>query len=147
MDNASEYIKNQPIERVFALEKLRTIIINNLPDGFEERIQYNMITYVVPYSIYKNGYHVDKKELPFISFANQKGYIALYHMGIYMDKELLYWFENEYKNLNIGKLDMGKSCIRFKKIEKIPYELIGELCTKMKVSEYVDLYESNRQKR
>ena len=90
-------------------------------------------------------YHVNPKEpLPFMGFANQKGYIALYHMGIYTDRSLLDWFQKCYVDLNIGKLDMGKSCIRFKRIDKIPLELIGELCSKMSVDTYVRIYEANR---
>ncbi|PKM85730.1 MAG: hypothetical protein CVU86_01355 [Firmicutes bacterium HGW-Firmicutes-11] len=140
-----EYIKLQPQERQAALASLRQIIKSNLPIGFEETIQYGMIGFVVPHTIYPQGYRVDPKEpLPFLGLANQKGYIALYHMGLYADKPLMDWFVASYEALNIGKLDMGKSCIRFKKMEQIPYDLVGELCTKISVESYVHLYESNR---
>ena len=140
-----EYIKLQPKERQAALTSLRQIIKLNLPTGFEETIQYGMIGFVVPHSVYPEGYHVNPKEpLPFLGLANQKGYIALYHMGLYADKPLMDWFVASYEALNIGKLDMGKSCIRFKKMELIPYDLIGDLCTKLPVETYVHLYEANR---
>lgn len=140
-----DYIKCQPLERQAALETLRRTILNNLPQGFKEIIQYGMIGYVVPHEIYPMGYHVNSMEpLPFMGLANQKGYIALYHMGIYADTSLLEWFQKSYEDLNIGKLDMGKSCIRFKYIDKIPLELIGELCSKMSVDTYVRIYEANR---
>jgi len=140
-----DYIEKQPTERQAALENLRQTIKGHLPNGFQETIQFGMIGYVVPHSIYPNGYHVNPKEpLPYIALANQKGYIALYHLAIYADESLLDWFVKSYEELNIGKLDMGKSCIRFKKIDQIPYNLIGELCSKLSVEEYISLYESNK---
>ena len=145
IDTAESYIAIQPIERQEALEKLRQVIRMNLPEGFQETIQYGMIGYVVPHTLYPKGYHVNPKEpLPFIALANQKGYIAFYHLGIYADKSLLDWFVKSYESLNIGKLDMGKSCIRFKKIDKIPYDLVGGLCSKLTVEEYTKIYESNK---
>jgi len=145
INSPDEYIMNQHSERREILEKLRKTIKNNLPEGFAETMQYGMISYVVPHNLHPAGYHVNTKEpLPFLALANQKGYIALYHMGIYMNEPLLKWFTNSYKELNIGKLDMGKSCIRFKNLDKIPYKLIGELCSKMSVEEYVRLYEKNK---
>lgn len=144
-DSPDDYIKQQPLERQQSLQNLRKIIKKNLPHGFEEVIQYKMIGYVVPHSLYAKGYHVNPKEpLPYMALANQKVYIAFYHLGIYSDKSLLEWFVKSYEALNIGKLDMGKSCIRFKNINKIPYDLIGELCSKLSVEEYVSLYEFNK---
>jgi hypothetical protein len=143
-----DYIEKQPIERQAALKSLRQTILNNLPQGFQETLQYGMIGYVVPHEIYPEGYHVNPKEpLPFMALANQKGYIAFYHLGIYADSSLLEWFIKSYEALNIGKLDMGKSCIRFKKIDKIPVELIGELCSKLSVEAYVNTYEANKPKK
>lgn len=140
-----EYINQQPLDRQTKLKKLRKTILDNLPKGFKEVIQYGMIGYVVSHEIFPEGYHVNPKEpLPFIGLANQKGFIAIYHLGIYADKELLEWFVNSYKALNIGKLDMGKSCIRFKNINKIPIELIGELCKKMSVEDYINIYVRNK---
>jgi hypothetical protein len=102
-----------------------------------------MIGYVVPHSLYPDGYHCDPKlPLPFMSIASQKNFIALYHMGIYSDPELLEWFKAEYPKYVKTKLDMGKSCIRFKKPETIPYELIAQLSTKMTPQNWIDRYES-----
>jgi hypothetical protein len=102
-----------------------------------------MIGFCVPHSIYPKGYHCDSKiALPFVSIASQKNFIALYHMGIYAEPNLLDWFVGEYPKHVKSKLDMGKSCIRFKKIEEIPFDLIGELMKKMSPQEWIDLYES-----
>lgn len=138
-----DYINQVPEDRHDALKKLRDVISSNLPNGFEEGIQYGMIGYFVPHSIYAHGYHCNPKEpLPFMSFASQKGSVNLYHMGIYAKKELYDWFVSEYPKHCKSKLDMGKSCIRFKKIDQIPFELIGELCKKMTVNEWIAIYES-----
>ncbi len=139
-----EYINNQPEERKEALVKLQKCILSNLTKGFVETIGYNMPSYVVPHSLYPKGYHCDTKlPLPFMSFASQKNSINFYHMGIYADKELYNWFVSEYPKYSKLKLDMGKSCIRFKKIEQIPFELIAELVNKMTVDQWINLYEQN----
>jgi len=129
-------------ERKTAMNKLRQVISNNLPEGFEETISYGMLAYVVPHSIYPNGYHCKPEEpLPFISLASQKNFIALHHMGIYSDENLLAWFKEQYPKHCKNKLDMGKSCIRFKRIEQIPYQLIGELAAKVTVKQWIEQYE------
>lgn len=139
-----EYISKVPDERTAAISKLRETVRDNLPEGFEEGIGYKMIAYYVPHSKYPDGYHCDPKlPLPFINIASQKNFIALYHSGIYADKQLLDWFVSEYPKYAKTKLDMGKSCIRFKKVEQIPYDLIGELCKKMSVDEWISRYEKN----
>jgi uncharacterized protein YdhG (YjbR/CyaY superfamily) len=139
-----DYIADAPIERQAALQKLRELIKKNIPKGFEEMMGYGMIGYSVPHSIYPDGYHCDPKQaLPFISFASQKNFIALYHMGIYAKPELLAWFTSEFPKHSKKKLDMGKSCIRFKKPEDIPFDLIGELMQKITVDEWINIYESN----
>ena len=128
------YINQLPEERQEVIKKLRAIIKKNLPKGFEECINYNMIGYVVPHSIYPEGYHCDPKSpLPFMNIASQENFIAIYHSGIYAKKEVLDWFVTEYQKHAKRKLDMGKSCIRFKKMDDIPFELIEELCKKMTV--------------
>lgn len=138
-----EYISQLPEERQEVLQKLRNIIKENLPEGFEEGINYNMIGYYVPHSKYPDGYHCDPKlPLPFMNLASQKNSINLYHSGIYAEKELHDWFVAEYPKYSKRKLDMGKSCIRFKKIDDIPYELIAKLCTKMTVDKWISIYES-----
>ena len=139
-----EYIAQLPEERKAAFSNLRSTILENLPKGFQECISYGMIGYVVPHSLYPPGYHCDPKlHLPFMNIASQKNFIAFYHMGIYAKKDLLNWFVEEYPKHCKLKLDMGKSCVRFKKIEAIPYELIAELCTKMSPEEWIELYEKN----
>ncbi len=138
-----DYISQVPEERKEALKKLQKTIRENLPKGFKEGMQYKMIGYYVPLSTYPDGYHCAKDEpLPFMSFASQKNSVNLYHSGIYAKPELHDWFVNEYPKHSNRKLDMGKSCIRFKKIEEIPYDLIAELCTKMTVDEWIGIYES-----
>ena len=137
-----DYINQIPEDRKPAIQQLRKVILNNLPKGFEEGINYKMIGYYVPHSKYPDGYHCDPKlPLPFMNVASQKNSINLYHSGIYAKKELHDWFVNEYPKYNKRKLDMGKSCIRFKKMEEIPYELIGELVSKMTVDEWIAIYE------
>jgi len=121
---------------------LRKVILENLPKGFEETMSYGMVGYVVPHSIYPKGYHPNPKfPIPFMHLANQKNSINLYHNGIYADKKLLDWFLEKYPEHTSLKLDMGKSCVRFKKMDKIPYKLIGELISKISVEEWIDIYE------
>ena len=136
------YLKSLPNERLEAMEKLRKTMLENLPKGFTEGMGYGMIGYAVPHSLYPKGYHCDPKlPLPFISMASQKNFIALYHMGIYADTKLLDWFTTQYAKQVSSKLDMGKSCIRFKKLEEIPYKLIGELVQKMTPQDWIAMYE------
>jgi uncharacterized protein YdhG (YjbR/CyaY superfamily) len=143
-DSPEDYISQLPAERQEAMEKLRTLISKNLPKGFQHQMNYGMLGWVVPHSLYPDGYHCDTKlPLPFINIASQKNFIALYHSGIYADTKLRDWFVGEYPKYVKTKLDMGKSCVRFKKMETIPYELIGELCTKMSVEEWIEIYEKN----
>jgi uncharacterized protein YdhG (YjbR/CyaY superfamily) len=138
-----DYISQVPEERQETLKTLRKVIKANLPKGFEEGIQYGMIGYFVPHSIYPQGYHCTPSEpLPFMSFASQKNSVNLYHSGIYAKPELYNWFVNEYPKHCKRKLDMGKSCIRFKKLDEIPFELIGELSAKLTVDEWIGIYES-----
>ena len=138
-----EYISALPKERKDAVSKLRKVILKNLPNGFTETMGYGMLGYVVPHSIYPDGYHCDPKTpLPFMSVASQKNFIAVYHMGVYAHKEIYDWFVNEYPKYSNRKLDMGKSCIRFKKIDEIPYKLIGELASKMTTEKWIKIYET-----
>ena len=138
-----QYINSLPEERKTAVQRIRKVILNNLPEGFEECINYGMLGYVVPHSIYPDGYHCDpKKPLPFMNLASQKNHIGFYHMGIYSDPKLLEWFTTEFPKHVPGKLDMGKSCIRFKNPEKIPFDLLGELVSKLTVQDWIQRYES-----
>jgi hypothetical protein len=142
--NVKDYLKELPEDRASYFIKLRETILNNIPKGFEETISYGMIGYVVPHSIFPEGYHCDPKlPLPFVSIASQKNFIALYHMGIYANPKLLDWFVSEFPKHSKSKLDMGKSCIRFKKAEQIPYDLIGELMQKTSVQDWIKLYQDN----
>ena len=142
-----EYVNTLPQDRKAAISKLRKIILKRLPKGFLETISYGMLGYVVPHSIYPDGYHCDPKlPLPFMSIASQKNFVGVYHMGIYANKELYDWFINEYPKHSNRKLDMGKSCIRLKKIEEIPYELIGELASKMTPDKWIEIYENTIKK-
>ncbi len=142
------YLKELSEERKDPIEKLRKFILKNLSKGVEENISYGMIAYCVPHSIYPNGYHCDPKQpLPFMMLASQKNFISLYHMGLYANPVLMEWFTQEYAQRVKGKLDIGKSCIRFKKPEQIPFELIGELVAKMSADEWIVCYEKNLQKK
>lgn len=143
-ENLDDYITKVPEERQEPLRKLRAAIEANLPDGFEEAMSYGMPAWVVPHTLYPSGYHCKPEEpLPFLSIASQKNFIAVYHMGVYADPELMEWFTTEYPKYSSRKLDMGKSCIRFKKVEDIPYELIGQLAGKMTADEWIARYEEN----
>jgi uncharacterized protein YdhG (YjbR/CyaY superfamily) len=136
-----QYFDALPEERKAAMTELRMVILKNLPKGFEEVMNYGMPGYVVPHSLFPQGYHcAPELPLPFINIASQKNFIAMYHMGLYTDENLLKWFIEEYAKVSKTKLDMGKSCIRFKKIDQIPYKLIGELVSKMTPEAWIALY-------
>ena len=140
--NPDDYIKELQEDRKEAVQKLRAIILKNLPKGFKEEMSYGMIGYVVPHDIYPSGYHCNSKlPLPFMSFASQKSSINFYHMGIYANNELYNWFISEYGKFSKKKLDIGKSCMRFKKAEDIPYNIIGDLVSKMSVEDWISTYE------
>jgi len=142
-----EYFEALPEDRKSAMTQLRRVIIDNIPPGFSEQMSYGMVGYVVPHTTYPAGYHCDPKlPLPFVNIASQKNFIALYHMGMYADKEMLDWFTSEYPKHSSSKLDMGKSCIRFKKPDQIPYELIGRLIKKISVDDWIDIYERETKK-
>ena len=138
-----QYIAELPEDRRKIMQKLRETVQKNLPQGFEETVQYGMISYVVPHSIYPTGYHCKPTDaLPFLSIASQKNHISFYHSGIYTDPQLMAWFVTEYPKYVTGKLDMGKSCVRFKNPKNIPFDLLGELATKISVAEWIAKYES-----
>lgn len=142
VNSVDEYIAALPEERRPVIEKLRKIILTHLPEGFEEQLSYGMIGYVVPLSRYPQGYRAKKGEpLPFLSLASQKNHIALYHMGLYGNPKLEEWFVKEYTDRVPTKLDKGKSCIRFKNPDHIPYDLIAELCQIITVDDYIHSYE------
>lgn len=143
----NDILMNVPSDRLEPFNQLHEVIIQNLPKGFEAAISYGGLGYVVPHSIYPAGYHCKPSEpLPFAGIASQKNSINFYHMGIYANPELLEWFVTEYPKHTKQKLDMGKSCIRFKKPDAIPFKLIGELMRKMTVQDWLSIYESNLKK-
>lgn len=143
-ETPEQYNEQLPEDRKQVVSKLRKVILDNLPEGFSETMSYGMIGYVIPHSLYPDGYKCDPKlPLPFINIASQKNFVALYHMGIYADKELFDWFTSEYPKHCKSKLDVGKSCIRFKKMDQIPYELIAELVSKISPPDWIKLYEKN----
>jgi uncharacterized protein YdhG (YjbR/CyaY superfamily) len=142
-----EILANVPEDRKEAFTKLHHTIVSNLPEGFEPGISYGMLGYVIPHQLYPAGYHCKPAEpLPFASIASQKNSINLYHMGIYLDPSLMEWFVAEYPKHSQQKLDMGKSCLRFKKTEHIPYDLIGQLMQEMTAEQWIALYERNLKK-
>ncbi|GEO05288.1 hypothetical protein AAE02nite_29520 [Adhaeribacter aerolatus] len=141
------YLDTLPADRKHAMSQLREILLENLPAGFAEVMNYGMIGYVVPHTLYAPGYHCNPEEpLPFINIASQKNFVALYHMGLYAAPDLLAWFTQEYPKHVKTKPDMGKSCIRFKKMAGIPYVLIGQLASKLSPQQWIALYESQLKK-
>ena len=142
-----EYLDSLPEDRRDAVSKLRKEIKKNLPKGFQEGMSYGMIGFVIPHSLYPRGYHCDSKQaLPFINIASQKNFVAVYHMGVYANKKLLDWFVNEYPKHTAARLDMGKACIRFKKMDTIPYKLFGELATKITAQQWIDVMDKYAKK-
>lgn len=142
----NQYIESLNDERQLAISSIRKVILKNIPKGFSEVMGYGMVGYVVPHSIYPNGYHCDPKlPLPFFDIASQKNYISIYHLGLYNGK-LLDWFTNQWKIKSNKKLNMGKCCIRFKKLEDIPLDLIGELVSKISVEDWIKTYEKEIKK-
>ena len=142
-----EILTSLPEDRIEPFNKLHDVIVKNLPKGFEPAISYGGLGYVVPHSLYPEGYHCKPSEpLPFAGIASQKHSINFYHMGIYADPRLLNWFVSKYPMHTKQKLDMGKSCVRFKKLDEIPYKLIGELMEKISVKEWINIYETNIKK-
>tara|TARA_R110001592_G_scaffold65780_1_gene202042 strand:+ start:2368 stop:2823 length:456 start_codon:yes stop_codon:yes gene_type:complete len=146
-NTVEEILNSLPEDRAAAFNKLHDVIMKNLPKGFDAAISYGGLGYVVPHSLYPAGYHCKPIEpLPFAGIASQKNSINFYHMGIYSDPKLLDWFVSEYPKHSKQKLDMGKSCVRFKKLEEIPYQLVGELMKKISVKEWIDTYETTIKK-
>ncbi len=143
-ETPDQYIAQLPEDRQLVIQRLRDVLRHNLPEGFMETMNYGMIGYVVPHLLYPPGYHGDPElPLPFINIASQKNWVAVYHMGLYANDQLLEWFKAEYPKHSKGKLDLGKSCIRFKKTNDIPYELMGDLAGRMSAQEWISLYEKN----
>lgn len=142
-----EYLAEVPDDRKEILSEMHKTIVKNMPKGFQEVMSYGMIGYVVPHSLYPAGYHCDPKQpLPFMCLASQKNYISFYHMGLYAGV-LLEWFSKEWPKHSSKKLDMGKCCVRFKKPEDVPIQLLAELVSKMTPEEWIKVYEKSIQKK
>ncbi|MFD2829443.1 DUF1801 domain-containing protein [Corticicoccus populi] len=139
-----EYVETLDPKWKESFLKLWHTVEERIPDDFEIDVQHGMPGFVVPKTIYPDGYHVDNEPLPFMGIASQKRHLAVYHMGIYRDPDLYNWFTGEYPKHMTTKLNMGKSCIRFTNPNKVPYELIGDLAGKMSAEEWIQLYESKR---
>lgn len=147
MNSIDEYLNQLPADRREAMTKLREVINKNIPQGFEEILSYGMPGWVVPKTLYAAGYHCNPAlPLPFLSIASQKSHIAFYHMGLYANANLMDWFLKQWVATESKKPDMGKSCIRFKNPEHIPYNLLGELCAKISVQDWINQYEKELKK-
>jgi len=143
-----DILSNIPSERAEHFNQLHDVIVKNLPNGFEAAISYGGLGYVIPHRLYPAGYHCKPIEpLPFAGISSQKNSINFYHMGMYSDPLLYEWFVTEYPKHSKQKLDIGKSCVRFKKLDDIPFKLIGELMRKMSAQEWINLYESKLKKK
>lgn len=142
INTPEEYLNSVSEERKAPVSKLRDTVLANLPKGFEEQITYGMLGYVIPFSFYPAGYHCKPKQpLPFINIGSQKNFIVLHHLGLYSFPDLLEWFQAEYPKRSKYKLDMGKGCVRFKKTDDIPYDLIAELTRKITPEQWIEQYE------
>ncbi|MDQ0783042.1 DUF1801 domain-containing protein [Chryseobacterium sp. W4I1] len=147
-DSVTDYISKIPEERQEVFKKIFDTVNENLPQGFKENVSYGMVGWAVPLETYPAGYHcAPGSPLPFMGLASQKNFIAFYHMGMYADPELLNWFVAEYPKYSKRKLDMGKSCVRFKKMDDIPFELIAEVSKKMTVEDWINIYEAQFKKK
>ena len=143
-----DYINQLPEDRKAPINKLRQVILDNMPKGIEEAMSYGMLGFVVPHSVYPDGYHCSPEfPLPFMNLASQKNFVAVYSMVIYAKKDVMDWFTSEYAKRCKYKLDMGKSCIRFKRMDDIPYDLIGELTAKVSTEDWIQLYEDSYKNR
>ena len=144
-----DYLAELPEDRRAALQAVRDVILKNLDHEFEEGMQYGMIGYYVPHSVYPPGYHCDPRQpLGFACLASQKNHMALYLMCVYGDANQRKWFEAEWKKAG-KKLDMGKSCIRFKKLDDLALGVIGETIRRVTARKYIEVCEralSSRQK-
>ncbi len=136
-----DYLASLPADRRAAIEAVRQTILENLDSTYEEGMQYGMIGYYVPHAVYPPGYHCDPKQpLPFVCLASQKNYMSLYMGCVYGDHELARWFRAAWAKTG-KKLDMGVSCIRFKKLDDLPLEVVGEAIARMPVKKLIEFYE------
>jgi hypothetical protein len=136
------YLASLPEDRRAAIQAVRAAILKNLDAEYEEGMQYGMIGYYVPHRVYPPGYHCDPKQpLPFVCLASQKNYMSVYLGCVYSSSEMEKWFRQEWAKSG-KKLDMGKSCIRFKKLDDLPVELIGQTVARMPARKFIEFYEA-----
>jgi len=141
------YLAELPPDRQAAIKKVRAVVRKNLPKGFAEQMQYGMISYVVPHKLYPAGYHCNPKDaVPFAALASQKNHMSLYLMAAYSGAGSAEWLKAEFAKRN-KKFDMGKSCLRFKKLEDLPLDVLGEFFTQTTVAEYIEMYEKQKPRR
>ncbi|MEX0761608.1 MAG: DUF1801 domain-containing protein [Dehalococcoidia bacterium] len=136
-----EYLDELPPERREAISTVRSVILDNLPEGYEESMQYGMISYVIPLQAYPDTYN--KQALAYASLASQKNYMSLYLMNVYGEPGSEQWFHERYKASG-KKLDMGKSCVRFKKLDDLPLDLIAETIASTPPTRFIEKYEASR---
>jgi len=137
-----EYLAALPSERRAALQAVRKVIQANLGKGFKEGMQYGMIGYCVPHSVYPAGYHCDPKQpLPFASLASQKNHMSFSVMSVYLDPAEERWFKSAWQKSG-KKLDMGKACVRFKRLEDVPLEVVGQTFARTSAAQFIERYEA-----
>jgi hypothetical protein len=139
--SADEYIAALPDERREALSTVREVVLRNLPDGFEEGMQYGMIWYYIPLERFPNTYN--GQPLGLAGLASQKNYMAIYLNAVYGDRSTEAWFRERYAASG-KRLDMGKVCVRFRRLEDLPLDLIGETIARVDLERYLDQYGTAR---
>ena len=142
-ETVGDYLAELPEDRRLALATLRQVILDYLPDGYEEIMQFGMIGYVIPLERYPITYN--GQPLSYAALASQKNYMSLYLMNVYSDPETENWFVEQYRASG-KKLDMGKSCVRFKKLEDLPIGLVGKAIARTSVPEFIERYEASRRR-
>ncbi|MFA9400179.1 MAG: DUF1801 domain-containing protein [Acidobacteriota bacterium] len=140
-ETPQEYLESLPEGRREAIAEVRQTILDNLPEGYEEAMQYGMLSYVIPLERYPETYN--RQPLGYVSLASQKNYMSLYLMGIYGEVDGRNWFEAEAEKRG-AKLDIGKACVRFRRLEDLPLDLVGEAVARIGVEDFIDKYERSR---
>ena len=136
-----KYLDELTPPRREAIATVRQVILDHLPQGYQESMQFGMIGYAVPLEQYPDTYN--KRPLMYAALASQKNYMSLYLMNVYGDRETEAWFTEQYRASG-KKLDMGKSCVRFKKLDNLPLDLIGRVIARTTVADFIERYEASR---
>lgn len=138
----AEILANLPEDRRALVQALRDVINANIPEGVEEGMQYGMIAWFVPHSVFPAGYHCDPRQpLPYVSVANQKGGVSLYLFCTYLDPAHTAWFAEAWKATG-KRLDMGKGCVRIKRLDDVPLEVVAEALRRMPLETFLPTYEA-----